>query len=597
MLSRRSYKGLALLIAAALLLTGLVGCGPDEEETPPEAPTAVEEGEPTEAPTEEPEPSPEERENTVTIVIPEDPPHFNGSIVDTGYEKMVGELVMLGLAELDPTGEPYPELAAELPTIENGGVVVDEEAWTMEVTWNLRDDVYWEDGEPVTADDVVFTWEAITDPEMGTWVPGLDYLESVEKVDDYTVLMRYNGVYPGYLYQFGGWYGAIWPEHYCDADQGFSSWDCNREPLSNGPFLLEEWVSGDHLTFVRNPDYFEEEKPYLDKIIIRIVPDSAVRRTLMIERDADIDIWLDETSLQEFDDIPHVGIDYSPTSRWLLRLLPNQAEKGYIDPEEHPHPFLSDVRVRQAIRYAIDAQTISEEIFRGLLVPAWSELRREPYNCEDDIPQPGYRPDEARALLEEAGWTDEDGDGIRECHGCPNAEEGYVMSMEFLIYAEWGESLELTQQLIAENLEDVGIDTELGKVQGSLLWNTYDSGGLEQTGNFELNLWDDGYVGEPTDYLWSYYHSDAMEPDYGWNVVRWSNEEFDTLLDETYTVDEEYRQELFCDIAEILDEELPHIPILTAIDATAYSKQLEGVSGTINDMITWNAADWQIVEE
>jgi peptide/nickel transport system substrate-binding protein len=223
-------------------------------------------------------------------------------------------------------------------------------------------------------------------------------------------------------------------------------------------------------------------------------------------------------------------------------------------------------------------------------------MYREPYKC--DVPKPEYDPDGARALLEEAGWTDTDGDGIRECHGCTTgADEGYVMTTEFLVYSEWGETLELAHQLIAEDLNAIGIGTELGMVEGSQLWGTYDSGGLEQNGNFELNLWDDGYAGNQlTDFLWVYYHTDAQEPDMGWNVERWSNEEFDALLDETYWLDEEYRKELFCQMADILDEELPCIPLFVSVEAAGYSVRIQGVVDNGNDMITWNIADWKIVE-
>jgi len=101
----------------------------------------------------------------ITIVIAEAPPSFNASISDTGFDALVMELVLLGLADIDPFGNVFPELAAELPTVENGGVVVDEDAGTMEVTWKLRQDIQWADGTPVTADDVVFTYAAIIDPD------------------------------------------------------------------------------------------------------------------------------------------------------------------------------------------------------------------------------------------------------------------------------------------------------------------------------------------------------------------------------------------------------------------------------------------------
>jgi peptide/nickel transport system substrate-binding protein len=201
-------------------------------------------------------------------------------------------------------------------------------------------------------------------------------------------------------------------------------------------------------------------------------------------------------------------------------------------------------------------------------------------------------------LLEDAGWTDEDGDGVRECHGCTTgAEDGYTMSMEFMIYAEYGEELELTQQLIAEMLGDIGIALELSMVEGAVMWADYESGGIEQTGDFDLNMWDDGYPGvDPTDHIWYYYYSEAAEPDYGWNIGRWINEDADALIDEAYYLDEEYRQEMFCELAALLNEELPQILLFTAFDAAAYSTRLQGVEATVNDIHTWNVADWQVVE-
>jgi ABC-type transport system substrate-binding protein len=94
--------------------------------------------------------------------------------------------------------------------------------------------------------------------------------------------------------------------------------------------------------------------------------------------------------------------------------------------------------------------------------------------------------------------------------------------------------------------------------------------------------------------LWFYYYSDAAEPDYGWNVGRWRNADFDALLDEAYTLDEEYRQELFCQMADLLEQELPEILLWTELDADGYSSRLQGVQATVNDLVTWNVADWTV---
>jgi peptide/nickel transport system substrate-binding protein len=538
---------------------------------------------------------PAAEESQIVITIPDDPPSFNGLVTDAGFDSLIMELVLLSLTDIDPQGEIFAELAADLPSPENGDVVYDEETGAMDVTWRLRQDVTWADGEPVTVDDVLFTWDAITSPEGGIWVQGSDYIDSLERIDDYTFVVHYTSVFPGYLTQFGGDQVVIWPEHYCDATQGFVAWDCNRQPLSDGPYILEEWEAGDHLTFVRNPSYFEAGKPAIGRIIVRIVPEPAVRRAMLSEGDSDLDIWLPESSVSELSNDPNVVVSLAPTSRWVFRLIPNLAARGTTDPAGAPHPVLSDVQVRQAMRLAIDVDTIMNDVFLGYGEPVWTELYRPPYVC--DIPRPAYDPAAAAALLEEAGWTDADGDGVRECHGCRSAEEGYRMSFELATYGEYGPELELAHQLIGEMLEAVGMETELRVIEGSVMWADAASGGTEQNGDFDLDMYDDGYPGiDPTDHLWFYYYSAAAEPDAGFNVGRWINADFDALLDEAYTLDEAYRQELFCQMAEILDEELPQILLFTAISAEAHSTRLQGVQSSASDMATWNAADWTLAE-
>jgi peptide/nickel transport system substrate-binding protein len=530
----------------------------------------------------------------ITIVIPEDPPSFNPIITDTGYDALVMELVLLGLSDIDPDGNVFPELAAELPTIENGAVVVDDTAGTMSVTWQMRQDVQWADGVPVTADDVIFTYDSITNPETGGWISGIDYIDSIEKVNDYSFTINYNTIYPGYLTQFGGEQVVIWPAHYCDASQGFASWECARKPLSNGPFVLSEWINGDHMTFVRNENYFEKGKPGIDTITVRIIPDQSVRKTMLINGDADLDMWTTEQVISDLKGEPNVEVNPSPTSRFVMRIFFNLAAKGTTDPVATPHPILSDLRVRQAVRAAIDVETISKEFFLGYAKPAWTEFFRPPYIC-DNIQRPQFDPTAAAALLDEAGWKDTDGDGVRECRGCKTVEEGYVMEMEFITYSEYGEPLELAQQFIAEQLGKLGIKLNLTVVEGSVLWASSADGGIEQNGNFDMDIWDDGYSGvDPTDYIWSYYSTEAATPDIGYNYGRWSNEQFDTLLSGVYTLDEEQRKKDFCEMASIIEKELPELMLFTAINADAHSVRLQNVQSTTNDLVTWNAANWTL---
>ena len=530
----------------------------------------------------------------ITIVIPEDPPSFNPIMADTGYDALVMEMVLLGLTDIDPNGNIFPELASELPTPDNGGVVVDEYAGTMSVTWKLRNDVQWQDGKPVTADDVLFTWQAITNPDAGAWIPGSYYIDSVEKVDQFSFTVNYNTIYPGYLTQFGGESVAIWPAHYCDATQGFLSWDCGRKPLSDGPFVLEEWTEGDHMTFKKNENFFQAGKPEIEQVVVQIIPEATDRETMMLAGTADVDMWINVDSIKGLEGSQQAQVSFSPTDRWVMRLFMNQAARGTSDSTATPHPVLSDVNVRQAIRMAVDVDSISQQVFYGLAKPVWTEFFRPPYQCE--VSRPAFDPEAAKALLEEAGWADRDGDGIRECHGCSTgAPEGYKMEMEFRTYEEYGEPLVRTQQLIAEMLKTIGIQLNSSVVAGNMLWDLSDSGGLEQSGNFDIDLWDDGYAGvDPTDYVWEMYSISASKPDLGWNISRWHNEVVDALIDETYTLDEQTRQETFCAIGDFIQEEVPLVYLFTVPSADAYSARIEGVQSSVNDLVTWNIADWKL---
>ena len=531
---------------------------------------------------------------SITIVIPEDPPSFNPMVADTGYDALVLELVLLGLTDIDPYGIIFPELATELPTINNKGVVVDEDAGTMSVTWKMREDAQWQDGKPVTADDVIFTWEAIANPDTGSWIPGSDYIDSVEKIDQYSFTVNYNTIYPGYLTQFGGEQVAIWPAHFCDATQGFVSWDCGRKPLSNGPFILEEWVEGDHMTFKKNENFYQAGNPDVEQVIVQIVPDDAVRKTMMLQGDADIDMWINVNTANDLKGSEKAGVSFSPTDRWVMRMFMNEAAKGTTDAASSPHPILSDVKIRKAIRMAVDVDTINTEVFHGIANPTWTEFFRPPYQCE--VARPTFDPEAAKAMLEESGWTDSDGDGIRECNGCSTgAPDGYKMEMEFITYAEYGEPLELTQQLIAEMLGNIGIKMNINVVEGSVLWDLAENGGIEQSGNFDIDLWDDGYAGvDPTDYVWETYSEEAIEPGAGWNFFRWDNPVVDALIDETYTLDEQTRKDTFCAIGDFINEEVPVIHLFTVPNADAYSTRIEGVQSSVNDLVTWNIADWTL---
>jgi peptide/nickel transport system substrate-binding protein len=588
MSKNKTIRSLAQISLLVMLTAGLVDCGKPQAVTPANTgtgPTAI-----------EPATTPAAGvPSSITIIIPEEPPSFNAVVSDTGYDALVMHMTLLGMTGIDPDGNIFPVLASELPSVDNGEVVINDQTQSMDVTWKMRHDVTWADETPVTADDVLFTYEAASDPTNGFAIPGSDLVTGIDKIDDYSFVVHFSSTYPDYLSFLGGRQIVIWPKHYCNLDQGYTAWDCGRNPLSDGPYILKEWVTSDHLIFVRNPKYFEPDKPKIDQIIVRIVPDASVRETMMRQGDADLLMWATEQVASDLKDASNVKLSISPTSRWVMRLFINLAAKGTTDPVATPNPFFGDVRVRQAIRMAIDVDKITSSVWYGYAQPVWTEFFRPPYNtC--NISRPKFDVEAAKTLLDQAGWV-AGADGIRVCKGCLYAHDGDRFQFDLLTYSEYGEPLILTQQLIGEMLQAVGIQANLTQAEGSVMWADSSSGGIEQSGNYDIDLYDDGYAGIDPSYFLSYYYSSASAvPDQGWNVVRFENAQFDSLIEETNTLNSQDRQTAFCKMAQILDQQLPQILLFTTLNAEAYSTRLGNIQANINSVVSWNVADWTITK-
>jgi len=528
--------------------------------------------------------------NAIVVPIPINPPSFNAYINDTGYEELIGELVFGALAELDPTGSYYPELATEVPTLENGGLSPDG----LTVTWHLRPGLVWSDGEPFTAQDVIFTWRSLR--ESGVFAPGFDLITDIETPDDLTVILHYSEFYPNYRLQFGGEGVGIFPSHQCGAPDEILFWDCNLDPVSIGPFILAEWVPGERLIFNPNPNYWIPDRPLATQLIFTIEADQERRERMLREGNTHLDLWPEEPYLSNLEEDENVLVFGTNPARFVLRLVPNLTAFGSADTAQ-PHPVLADLTVRQAIRYAINVPELIETVFNDRAVPVHTELLR--HGC--NIPAYAYDPQRARTLLTQAGWIDQDGDDVRECHGCQNAEEGTVLKFESFYYVEFGPELAKAHRAIELMVYDVGVDIRPHPVEGFDLWGTWADDGIEMRGKFHLDLWDDGYFGiDPTDYLYNRYDPRAIptqnDPLAGFNVMRYRNRALADIFDELYTpLSDAQRVDRFCQLATILNHDLPDIPLLALPDYYAIHRRLQGVTGHIYDIITWNAGDWHLL--
>lgn len=537
----------------------------------------------------------------IIVSIPIDPPSFNAYLNNTGYEELIGELVFGSLVDIGPDGQYYPKLATEVPTLENGGLSPDG----LTVTWHLRPGLMWSDGVPFTSRDVHFTWEALRNSGLnipgedirGIYAPGFDLITRIERPDDYTVILQYSEFYPNYVLQFGGEGKGIFPAHQCGRVSDMLFWDCNFDPVSIGPFTLAEWIPGQHLVFNPNPTYWRSGRPLSKQLIFVIEADERRRERQLRQGNSHLDLWPEEPQLSNLAEDERIIVQATNPPRFVLQLVPNLSRFGTADPAQ-PHPLFADVQVRRAIRQAINVPLLIRDVFNNRAVLADTELIR--HGC----PVPAIRYDPAAAIqtLIEAGWVNFEGQGIRQCQGCLHATEGSFFTFESYHYAEFGELLLETHRQMQQMLLDVGIDMQIKSVEGTELWDTWTAKGLEIRGNFHLDLWDDGYFGvEPTDFLYDLYDPRAIptrnDPLAGLNVTRYRNPELVTIFDALRTpLRIVQREQYFCQIANILAEDLPTIPLLALPDDYAIHRRLQGISPHIYDTITWNAEDWILIE-
>lgn len=560
--------------------------------------------------------TPEPGRGQIIYALYQEPQILNPFIATQTASGEASVPVVEGLLSVDPEGNRYPILAKEVPTVANGLVSPDG----LQVTYNLREDILWSDGQPFTCDDVLFTFRAVVHPLSGAvsttgYVnitppadiaamiadPEAEVEETPEDgggvvcLDDYTVQLNFDEFYAPYLSLFGD----VMPRHATGAPADMQKWVYNWHPIGTGPFKIQEWVSGDHITYVPNENYRDyPDKPNLDKLIIRIIPSREVGKALI--RTGEIDILWDliEADIPEFEEIPEVVVNAKPspgTERLVLNLADPTLD-ATDDPLNNPHWALGDLRVRQAIQYGIDKPFINEALLYGLAKVGTSELNIG--WAQADIPDSEYNPEQAMALLEEAGWTDQDGDGIRECHGCLYAEEGRPLSLK--IQTTTGNKLrEEAEQVLLEMMAEIGIELYVENVPSSVLFGSWASGAFRKHGQFDVLMYTTSDGVDPQSQVEGYFASWSMPLEAnagsGFNYGRWVNEEFDEMVQLAgSTPDQAERKAAYQRAMELIDEELPHIYLYDRADIHLSRSHVQNFEVNPWNNQTWNAAEWSV---
>jgi peptide/nickel transport system substrate-binding protein len=449
----------------------------------------------------------------------------------------------------------------------------------------------WSDGEPVTSEDVKFTWEAARDAANGSALAS-DYalISDVQTPDPETAVVTYSEFNAGYLDQFP-W---IVPKHATGPAEEMATWEFNRAPIGTGPFKLDEWSSGEYLQLSRNERYREEGKPSLEGLTFLVVPDEAVRAAMMIEEEAEIMLWAgNDAELQ----IEEAGVATGRIAPgiWVVEMRFNLSKPYDGDPgPEPPHPILGDRRVREAITLAVNRDRINDELLSDTtvydidspLAVGWLGCQVEPWV---------HDPEGAKALLEEAGWKDEDGDGVREAHGVPDVEDGTELSLSMNGYTGFS-TLDLIELAVQEDLKNVGIEIQIENQEFAVIFGTWADKSPRKTGDYDILIYDGGFFAEPGADIYNGYHPSQVpiaENPGGNNIHRWVREDVGQWIDAANSSpDIEVRRENFCQVATALQENIPSFPILQFAEGSVYSNKLHGFTVSTWEYATWDAENW-----
>ncbi|MFN8474512.1 MAG: peptide ABC transporter substrate-binding protein [Anaerolineae bacterium] len=593
-------------IILVLIAAGLAGCSLG----PPAPLTLRANSLPT--PTPIPTPNSVEADDTLRIFNPQAPTTLNPHRTLSSKDFEPARITYEPLASFDRDGHLIPFLAAEIPTLDNGGIARDG----MSVTWKLRQDVRWSDGQPFTADDVLFTYEYVTNPATAaSTVSSYSNVSHVEVVDPYTVKVVFKTPTSAWAVPFVGTQGMILPRHVFQAYNGSSAANApaNTLPVGTGPYRVMEpgikpqevlllgtqLMPTNKITFEANPYYRDKDKVPFRRVIYQGGGTAQqAARSVLQEGTVDYAYELGQLSPQDLE-----GLKSSTKGRLITnfgsrveRIMLNQTDPdeltdaGERSSMNFPHPIFSDLRVRQAFAHAINRDAIARlygitgKATGDNLVspPAFPADRRVAYE---------YDLDKAKALLDEAGWIDTDGSGIRE-------KDGERLRVVFA--GKPSGIVQATQQIIQKDLAAIGVDVTTKIVDSAVLFGA-GAANPDSMYRFNADMIEAAYRNpspDPSNYMGQWTCDQIPQKHNNWaagvNVERWCRPEYDVLLQAAKTEqDPEKSRQMYTQLEDMQLDDVVMIPIVYQADVLGANLALSGVNLTPWDAATWNIKDWR----
>ena len=516
-------------------------------------------------------------------------PHLSIGVKDGDGSRIFYE----PLISFDPEGNFVPVLAAEVPTLQNGGVARDG----LSVTWKIKRNVQWHDGKSLTADDFVFTWEYAADPAT-TAISAGTYKEvaRIEKLDTHTIKIVYQKPNPAWFQTFGGTL-CVLPKHVFEPFKGAKSREApaNLKPVGTGPYRIVDFKPGDSIRAELNPNYHEANWPFFDRFELKGGGDavSAARAVIQTgEYDFAWNIQVEDDVLRRMEQGGKGRTDIAPAAG-IEHILINFSDPwtevdGERSSPKSQHPFLTDPAVRQALALLIDRASIQEQLYGRQGQPTANYLNA-PSRFRSPNTRWEFNVDKANGVLDQAGWK-RGTDGIR-------AKDGKRLKMVY--QTSINPVRQKTQAIVKQAAAKAGLDLELKSVVASVYFGS-DPGNPDTTSKFfaDLQMYAFNMTSgpEPQRFMDPFVSWEVASKENKWagrNNMRWRNEEYDRAWKAAESeMDPVKRAAHFVRMNDILTQQNAIVPMIWRANISAISNKLRNTDICGWDSSFWNLARW-----
>ena len=514
-------------------------------------------------------------------------PHFAVGTKDQDGSRLFYE----PLAGWAADGTLVPFLAAEIPSLENGGLAPDGRS----VTWKLRRDVKWHDGEQFSADDVVFNWEYARHPGTAA-VTLASYRDvEVEKVDDFTVRVHFRQPTPFWADAFVGTRGMIIPRHKFRDFIGEKSRDAptNLQPVGTSPYRFADFKPGDIVRGELNPHYYLGNRPFFDSVEVKGGGDAvSAARAVLQTGDFDFawNLQVEDEILKRLESAGRGRVNITETGNIEFIQLNTTDPWTEVDGErasiKSTHPTLSDKAVREALNLLVDRKSVQDFIY-GRTGIATANFLNNPPRFRSPNTSFEFNIQKANEILENAGWK-RGRDGIR-------AKDG--RQLRFVFQTSINAPRQKTQAIIKQACQRAGIEVELKSVTASVFFSSDVANPDTYTKFFaDMQMYTTTMTQpDPELFMAQYVSWEVAQRENKWqgrNITRWRNADYDAAYREAEKeLDPVRRAALFIRMNDLVVGDRVIIPVVARPAVTASARTLrESLSGWDNTF--WNLRDW-----